>query len=68
MAKGLLPYAFEKSDAKEKWGSENVFAAMTGGLSLRATGEVVYGASIQATRPSSHMEELEDLRQPGGVM
>jgi hypothetical protein len=22
----LLPYAFEKSDAKEKWGGENIFA------------------------------------------
>jgi hypothetical protein len=27
----LLPYAFEKSDAKEKWGGENVFAAGEGG-------------------------------------
>lgn len=26
-AQGLLPYAFEKSDAKDKWGGENVFAA-----------------------------------------
>ena len=42
---GLLPYAFEKSDAKEKWGGENVFAAMMGGRSLRATAEVVLGSS-----------------------
>ena len=31
----LLPYAFEKSDAKEKYGGENVFALVTGGRSLR---------------------------------
>lgn len=41
----LLPYAFEKSDAQEKWGGENVFAAAMGGRSLRYTGEVVYGSS-----------------------
>jgi hypothetical protein len=38
-------YAFEKSDAQERWGSENVFAAFTGGRSLRHMGEIVYGAS-----------------------
>jgi hypothetical protein len=26
-AQSLLPYAFEKSDAQEKWGGENIFAA-----------------------------------------
>ena len=31
----LLPYAFEKSDAKEKYGGENIFALVTGGRSLR---------------------------------
>lgn len=45
-AVGLLPYAFEKSDAQEKWGGENVFSVMMGGRSLRYTGEVVYGTSI----------------------
>lgn len=44
-AAGLLPYAFEKSDAKEKWGGENVFTAVTGGRSLHYTAEVVYGTS-----------------------
>lgn len=45
-ARRLLPYAFEKSDAQEKYGGENVFAAATGGRSLRATGEGVYGTGI----------------------
>ena len=31
----LLPYAFEKSDAKEKYGGENVFNVALGGRSLR---------------------------------
>uniref|UniRef100_A0A0G4HLW5 MYND-type domain-containing protein n=1 Tax=Chromera velia CCMP2878 TaxID=1169474 RepID=A0A0G4HLW5_9ALVE len=44
-AAGMLGFAFEKEDAKEKWGGENVFSAMMGGRSLRATGEVVYGSS-----------------------
>lgn len=43
---GLLPYAFEKADAKEKWGGENVFAVMFGGRSLRATAELVMGTSF----------------------
>ncbi|PNH04043.1 hypothetical protein TSOC_009850 [Tetrabaena socialis] len=46
-AKGaeLLGYAFEKSDAQEKSGGENVFQAAMGGRSLRATAELVYGSS-----------------------
>lgn len=47
-AAGLLPYAFEKSDAKDKWGGENVFAAMLGGRSLRATAEAVLGSSCMS--------------------
>jgi tetratricopeptide (TPR) repeat protein len=35
-----LQCAFEKSDAKEKYGGENIFSAVTGGRSLRATAEV----------------------------
>ena len=31
----LLPYAFEKSDAQEKYGRENVFNVALGGRSLR---------------------------------
>ena len=42
----LIPYAFEKSDAKEKYGSENVFEVAMGGRSLRFTAEMVYGESV----------------------
>lgn len=44
----LLPYGFEKSDAQEKYGSENVFSALHGGSSLRYTGEMIYGRSVMA--------------------
>ena len=39
----FVRYAFEKSDAKERWGGENVFAAAMGGRSLRNTAMQVYG-------------------------
>lgn len=42
VAQGLLCYAFEKSDATEKWRGENVFSV---GPSLRRTAEYVYGTS-----------------------
>ena len=42
-AKGLLPYAFEKDDACEKYSGENFFAVVTGGRSLRFTASRAYG-------------------------
>ena len=50
-------YAFEKSDSQERWGSENVFAAMTGGRSLRFTGESVYSTSCQQGDMGDEPEE-----------
>jgi len=41
----FAPFAFEKSDARLRWGSENIFAAMMGGRSLRFTAQEVYGSS-----------------------
>lgn len=68
-ATGLLKFAFEKSDAKEKYGGENIFFAAAGGRSLRATGEAVYGPMIgrdaedgAASDVIEHCERwLEDL-------
>lgn len=59
-ATGLLRYAFEKSDAQEKYGGENVFAVAMGGRSLRYTGEVIYGSSAMAMDDSDEVEELEE--------
>ena len=41
----LLGFAFEKSDAQEKWGGENVFSALGGKPSLRLIAELIYGSS-----------------------
>jgi tetratricopeptide (TPR) repeat protein len=38
--------AFDKDDAHDKWGGENVFSAMMGGRSLRYTAEIVYGTGV----------------------
>lgn len=43
----LVPFAFEKSDAKEKYGGENVFSAMMGRPSLRYTATMVYNCDMQ---------------------
>lgn len=43
VAANFVCYAFEKSDAQERWGGENVFAVQMGGRSLRFTAEHVYG-------------------------
>lgn len=54
----LVPYAFEKSDAKEKYGGENVFSAMTGGRSLRLTGEAIYCTSVTSQEESELYEQV----------
>ena len=61
----LLPYAFEKSDAQEKYGSENVFSTMTGGRSLRATGEFVYGVGIMDQDATKYNEVFDEVFQDG---
>jgi len=56
----LLPFSFEKSEAKEKYGSENVFQAAMGGRSLRYTGELVYGSSHTSDEDSELYSKLEE--------
>lgn len=60
VAAKLLMYAFEKSDAQEKWGSENFFFTQTGGRSLRCAAQLVYGESCQSGIFSDGPED--DLR------
>eukprot|EP01105_Mastigella_eilhardi_P007429 TRINITY_DN1887_c0_g2_i11.p2 TRINITY_DN1887_c0_g2~~TRINITY_DN1887_c0_g2_i11.p2 ORF type:complete len:177 (+),score=45.22 TRINITY_DN1887_c0_g2_i11:377-907(+) len=45
-AEGLLSFAFEKDDARSKYGGENVFTSISGKPSLRATAERIYGFSV----------------------
>jgi hypothetical protein len=63
---GLVIYAFEKSDAKEKYGGENVFSAFWGGRSLRATGETIYGSSVtgdsDATNENAFLDAVESCK------
>lgn len=51
-----LQFSFEKSDAAERWGGENVFAT----ISLRRSAEDVYGMSCQYGAPP-HTPELGAL-------
>jgi hypothetical protein len=63
----LILYAFEKSDANEKYGSENVFAGMMGGRSLRWTAEVIYGkAATPEENDARHLELLEQVASVRG--
>jgi len=66
VAGNFVCFAFEKSDAKERWGGENVFAAMMGGRSLRHTAEVVYRSSCQSEDMSpQHRRAFRLVRQRG---
>lgn len=52
-----LGYAFEKSDAQDKYGGENVFSVATGGRSLRYTAERVYGHGMSAMEEPTELYE-----------
>lgn len=60
----MLPHAFEKSDAKVKYGGENVFQAMMGGRSLRVTGESVYSSSCMDQGADS--DDHQDVEETAG--
>ncbi|CAD7947496.1 unnamed protein product [Amoebophrya sp. A25] len=59
----LLRYAFEKSDAQEKWGGENVFQSIIAGgrPSLRVVAEQVYGSSCMYGGGGGFMGEDEAI-------
>ena len=63
-------YAFEKSDAKERWGGENVFAAQMGGRSLRCTAEHVYKSSCmdQSTSDEEAQAHADCASPPAAVL
>lgn len=57
IAAAHLHYAFEKSDAQDKYGTENIFtAAMGAGRSLRFTAERIYQSPC--TDPGTGEEEI----------
>lgn len=61
-----IVFAFEKSDAKERWGGENVFQAMMGGRSLRYTGEQIYKTRVDVPGQGEEHQELEKQLEAGG--
>jgi hypothetical protein len=60
-ARGLLPYAFEKSDAKEKWGRENVFAAGEVGGTIQHMVLTLCCSWLSCARRSSRCPMLQQL-------
>ncbi|KAJ3276707.1 hypothetical protein HK104_003607 [Borealophlyctis nickersoniae] len=63
----LIPFAFEKSDAQEKYGSENVFAVVQGGRSLRFTGEAVYASGVMEHDQSEAYTRIAEEVENGEV-
>lgn len=62
----LLCFAFEKSDAKEKYGRENVFLAAMGGRSLRFTASIIYGSTIEEQNESDTHRYISTLLESFG--
>ncbi|KAL7452386.1 hypothetical protein ACHAWC_004107 [Mediolabrus comicus] len=59
-----IVFAFEKSDAKERWGSENYFEAEMGGRSLRYTAEKIYKSGVQQQGDSlEHTRAEEEVNE-----
>ena len=60
VAGGLLLFAFEKNNATEKWGGEDIFSAVMGGRPLRYTAEVVYSSSCMSYDQSEEHDEMDE--------
>ena len=67
IAANLVAFAFEKSDAKERWGSENVFQAHMGGRSLRFTGMEIYKSPVDQPVDSPEHLAAERVVQSNNV-
>lgn len=64
-----IPYAFEKSDAKERWGSENYFEGASGaGRSLRYTGMQIYRSKVDEPGDSrEHVQASDEVERRVGI-
>jgi len=64
-AASMLCYAFDKESAREKYGRENVFQAMFGGRSLRATAISIYGSGAEsfAQEDEMHVEVTGEVEK-----
>lgn len=61
-----IVFAFEKSDAKRRWGGENVFNVMAGGRSLRYTAERIYLTRVDVPGKGREHGELQGEIASGG--
>ena len=69
VAPKYIAFAFEKSDAKDRWGSENYFNAQLGGRSLRFTGTIIYGSPVDRPGMSEvHERTLDDVESKEAEM
>ena len=59
-AAGFIVFAFEKSDAKDRWGSENYFEGEMGGRSLRYTGTKIYKSAVDVNENAREHEQAEE--------
>ena len=75
-AANFCVFAFEKSDAQERWGRENFFDASMGGRSLRYTATKIYKSAVdqlgdspehQAADEEARFNKEELQKQVGGT-
>ena len=59
-APNYIVFAFEKSDAIDRWGSENYFNGEMGGRSLRFTGEKIYKSAVDKYENSMEHDKVEE--------
>mmetsp|Transcript_31661 Transcript_31661/g.59541 ORF Transcript_31661/g.59541 Transcript_31661/m.59541 type:complete len:252 (-) Transcript_31661:341-1096(-) len=55
----LVPFTLTKSEAKRKYGGENVFRAAMGGRSLRHTGMVIYDSDVMHPWSAAEKEVMD---------
>lgn len=68
-ATNYIPYAFEKSDAKERWGSENYFEGASGaGRSLRYTGMQIYKSGVDEPGDSNEHTQVASEVDGNGIV
>ena len=63
-APNYIVFAFEKSDAINRWGSENYFNGEMGGRSLRFTGEKIYKVQLISMKTAWSMIKSKKRLMP----
>lgn len=66
-APDYIVFAFEKSDAINRWGSENYFNGVMGGRSLRYTGTKIYKSEVEKDENSMEHDKVEEEARANAV-